>query len=173
MKEPYGEGVASHPSLESCGVAVVAREAEALTGGSAGEPWSREIPTSTVPTPLGEAEGNTWGRVSASAHGTGRGQRPSACTDTPCAGTGRSHGSPGEHDEPERDAKASGRTASVYGRGKSDSRVVPEKRSNNADGPAPSAAESVEGRGLAKGNSDEQNAPRTQSREHGFSAWEN
>jgi len=35
MKEPHGEGVASHPGPESCGVT---REggAEALTGGSAG-----------------------------------------------------------------------------------------------------------------------------------------
>jgi RNA-directed DNA polymerase len=95
MKEPYGEGVASHPGPESCGV-VREGGAEALTGGSAGEPLSREIPTSTVPTPLGEAEGNTRGRDIASARGTGRGQRTSACTDTLCAGTGRSHGSPGE-----------------------------------------------------------------------------
>ena len=51
MREPYGEGVASHPGPESCGVAREG-EAEALTGGSAGEPLSREIPTSTVPTPL-------------------------------------------------------------------------------------------------------------------------
>lgn len=60
MKEPYGEGVASHPGPESCGVA---REggAEALTGGSAGEPLSREIPTATVPTPVGEAEGKYLG----------------------------------------------------------------------------------------------------------------
>ena len=56
MREPYGEGVASHPGPESCGVAREG-EAEALTGGSAGEPLSRENPTSTVPTPLGEAEG--------------------------------------------------------------------------------------------------------------------
>ena len=52
-------------------------------------------------------------------------------------------------------------------RGKSDSSVVPEKRSNKVDGPAWSAAEIVEGRGLAKGNLVEQNTLRTQSREHG------
>jgi group II intron reverse transcriptase/maturase len=49
----------------------------------------------------------------------------------------------------------------MHGRGKSDSPVVPEKPPNKAEGPA---AEEVEGRGLAKGNQFEQNAPRTQSR---------
>ena len=166
MQEPHGKGLASHPGPESCGAT---REggAEALTGGSAGELSSREITTSMVPTPLGEAEGNIHGRAIASVQGTGRGRRTSACTDTPCAGTGRSHGSPGEHDDPERDAKASSRTASMAGCGKSDSSIVPEKRTNNAAGPAPDAAEAVEGRGLAKGNPDEHNTPRTQSRDHG------
>ena len=45
--------------------------------------------------------------------------------------------------------------------GKSDRPVVPTKPPNKAGRPA---AEVVEGRGLAKGNADEQNAPRTQSR---------
>ena len=47
---------------------------------------------------------------------------------------------------------------------KSDRPIVPTKPSNKAE---PSAAEGVEGRGLAKGNTDEQNAPRTQSRIEG------
>jgi RNA-directed DNA polymerase len=47
--------------------------------------------------------------------------------------------------------------------GKSDSLVVPEKPANKADG-APSAAEPVEGRRLAKGNSGEQTRTRTQRR---------
>ena len=50
----------------------------------------------------------------------------------------------------------------MNGRGKSDSSVVPEKPPNKAGEPA---AEAVEGRGLAKGNSPERNAPRTQSRD--------
>jgi hypothetical protein len=45
---------------------------------------------------------------------------------------------------------------------KSDGLVVPMKSPNNA-GPVP-AAEAVEGRSPAKGNTDEQNAPRTQRR---------
>src|SRR6266550_867727 len=47
------------------------------------------------------------------------------------------------------------------GPGKSDSPVVPEKSPNNA---RPSAAEGMEGRGLAKGNPPQQNASWTPSR---------
>ena len=61
-----------------------------------------------------------------------------------------------------RIGKAQGRTPMMHDSGKSDRPVVPTKPSNKAD---PSAAEGVEGRGLAKGNTDEQNAHRTQSRE--------
>jgi len=57
----------------------------------------------------------------------------------------------------------------VNGRGKSDSLVVPGKPPNNAGRPA---AEAVEGSGLAKGNSPERNAFRTQSREGAPSALE-
>jgi len=49
----------------------------------------------------------------------------------------------------------------MHGRGKSDSSIVPEKSPNKVEEPT---AEAVEGRGLAKGNRFEQNAPRTQSR---------
>ena len=48
-------------------------------------------------------------------------------------------------------------------RGKSDGPIVPKKRTNKGGG-APPPAESVEGRGPAKGNSVEQNRFRTQSR---------
>ena len=54
-------------------------------------------------------------------------------------------------------------------RGQSDRPVVPGKPSNNAGEPA---AETVEGRGLAKGNSPERNAPRTHSRAGALSALE-
>ena len=55
------------------------------------------------------------------------------------------------------------------GRGKSDSSVVPEKPPNNAGQPV---AEVVEGRGLAKGNSPDGNAFRTQRRVDASSAVE-
>jgi len=54
-------------------------------------------------------------------------------------------------------------------RRQSDSSVVPGKPPNNAEGPA---TEAVEGRELAKGNSLQRNAPRTQSRPNALSALE-
>ncbi len=54
-----------------------------------------------------------------------------------------------------------GRTPTMNGQGQSDRPVVPAKSPNDAD---PSAAEGMEGRGLAKGNSRQQTAPRTLSR---------
>jgi retron-type reverse transcriptase len=51
----------------------------------------------------------------------------------------------------------------MNGSGKSDSSVVPKKLANKADG-APSVAESVEERELAKGNSGKQTRTRTQRR---------
>ncbi len=61
-----------------------------------------------------------------------------------------------------REGKAVGRKPEMNGRRESDSRVVPAKLANNAGRPA---AESVEGRRLDKGNTDLQNALRTQRRE--------
>ena len=57
MKESHGKDLASHPDPESC---AGGREVtgEALTGAHAGQPSSREIKKSGVPTPLTEAEGN-------------------------------------------------------------------------------------------------------------------
>jgi RNA-directed DNA polymerase len=55
----------------------------------------------------------------------------------------------------------------TYERGKSDSAVVPAKRSNKA---TQVAAETVEGRALAKGNPHERNALRTQGRDGAQSA---
>jgi RNA-directed DNA polymerase len=49
----------------------------------------------------------------------------------------------------------------MNGQGTSDRPVVPTKRPNKAGQPD---AEAVEGRGLAKGNADQQNTPRTQCR---------
>jgi hypothetical protein len=57
----------------------------------------------------------------------------------------------------------------MNGSGKSDSSVVPEKSPNKAAEPA---AEGMEGRGLAKGNSPEHNALRTQGRDGAQSALE-
>ncbi len=59
MREPYGEGVASHTGPESC-VVVRKGRGEALTGVHAGRALSREIPFDFgAPTPLMCAEGHT------------------------------------------------------------------------------------------------------------------
>src|ERR1700751_6084791 len=57
----------------------------------------------------------------------------------------------------------------MHDHGQSDRPVVPTKSPNNAGG---SAGEEMEGRGLAKGNPSQQNAPRTPSREGVLSALE-
>src|SRR5437773_3602936 len=62
-----------------------------------------------------------------------------------------------------------GRTLTMDGHGKSDRPTVPMKSPNKAGQPA---AEGMEGKGLAKGNLQQQNAPRTPSREGAHSALE-
>jgi hypothetical protein len=89
MKESYIEGLATHDGPESC---AGTREGagEALTGGSAGRVLSREISQSRTPTLLTGAEGHMPLNDKASSGTVLRGRRPLACTETPCARTGRS-----------------------------------------------------------------------------------
>ena len=81
--------------------------------------------------------------------------------ETPCPPSG---------DGPEgRAGKAVGRTPAMHGHGESDRPVLPTKLPNKAE---QSAAEAVEGRGLTKENTDQQNTSRTQSRKNVPSALE-
>ena len=83
MKEPYGEGVANHTDLESCGGGSNVT-AEALTGVRAGQVLSREILlNSRVPTQWDGAEGNIGYIVIARYSRTLRGLRPCARAETP------------------------------------------------------------------------------------------
>jgi hypothetical protein len=93
MKESHIEGVATHDDPESC---TGSREAvgEALTGVRMGRVLSREIKDFRVPTPLTEAEGHTHDVAIARRRATLRGRRPLARTESFCARTGRSSGSP-------------------------------------------------------------------------------
>jgi hypothetical protein len=68
-----------------------------------------------------------------------------------------------------RSGKAIGRNPEMHVGGKSDGSVLPTKQPNKAEGPA---AEVAEGRDPIKGNTDEQNASRTQSRVDAHSALE-
>lgn len=90
MKESYGEGLASHPDPESCGL-IREGGVEALTGARAGWPSSHEI-TGTLQGAdvFPGTEGNTDPVANARRDRALRGLRPHACTETPCAGTGRS-----------------------------------------------------------------------------------
>ena len=76
MKEPYGEGLASHTGSESCAYGRKAGS-EALTGAHAGGVLSRDmLKEIRVLTSSMMAEGNTNGCENASIHWTLRGQRP-------------------------------------------------------------------------------------------------
>lgn len=159
MKESYIEGLAPHDGPESC-VDIREGAGEALTGGGAGRVLSREINHSRMPTLLTEAEGHMSTNDKASSGTVLRGRRPLACTDTPCARTGRSSVRPPER-RAGRIGKASGRTPMMNGQRKSDRLVVPTKPPNKARS---RAAEVVEGRSLAREKVGGQNTPRTQSR---------
>ena len=75
MQVSASEGVATHTVPESCVAGCEAR-GEALTGVRAGQPLSRESNDLRDADAVMRAEGNTAGRVSASARPTRRGQRP-------------------------------------------------------------------------------------------------
>jgi len=131
MKESYIEGLAPHDGPESC---VGTREdaGEALTGGSAGRVLSREINHFRMPTLLTEAEGHMSTGAKASPGAVLRGRRPLACTDTPCARTGRSSARPPKLGGTHREGR--GRTPMTNGQRKSDRLVVPTKPPNKAGG---------------------------------------
>ena len=157
MQESHGKGPASHPDPESC---VGGREAgsEALTGAHAGQPSSCEIIHSGVPTPLSDAEGHT------GIDATGEPISDPAQSQTLCMRGLSSHGNreipTSSIPRVDRLGKAASRTPRMHGVGKSDDLIVPGKRANKGRRPA----ESVEGRGSAKGNARRGATPRTQSR---------
>ena len=157
MQESHGKGPASHPDPESC---ADGRKAggEALTGAHAGQPLSCEIIHSGVPTLLSEAEGHT-----------GIDAMGKPISDPAQSKTLRMRGNSlhGNREIPasfilwaDRLEKAASRTSRMHGAGKSDDLVLPGKRANKGRRPA----ESVEGRGSAKGNARRGSTPRTQSR---------
>src|SRR5262245_25791997 len=166
MKESYRKGIASHPDPKSCGSGRKA-SAEALTGAHAGQPSICEIRPSGVPTLLCEAEGHTETGV------TGEPITDPAQSETLCMRENSSHGnreipsSPAADGATGRPGKATSRTSGMYGDGKSDGCVVPQKPSNK-DG-RPTSAEGVEGRRPTEGNTMSQAPCRTQSRAHGLS----
>ena len=168
MQEPDIEGVANHDDPESCTVDREG-EGEALTGARMGTDTEPRKQQSGAPTLLVEAEGNTTrGRYREPSNGPARSKTRDTCgtflrenREIPPLPT--ADGVVG------RTGKAHGRTPVMYDAGKSDRPVVSTKSPNKAGQPA---AEAMEKRGLAKGNTGEQNVPRTQSRQSAPSALE-
>src|SRR6516225_6029007 len=146
MKESHGKGPASHPDPESC-AGIRKGAGEALTGAHAGQPSSCEIRSSGMPTLLSEAEGHT----ASDAHGE-------SLVDPAQSKTLRMRGNSvhGNREIPtssvaeaaDRSGKGTAHTPDMHDAGKSDAFLVPRKRANKGRRPA----ESVEGRGAAKGN---------------------
>jgi len=160
MKELYVEGLAIHDDPESC---VGSREGagEALTGAHAGramEPRKHRVPGADVVTVCGRQHDPERKRE----RGTdpARSKNPSMCgismrenREIPCSPA--ADGAGGTRWE------GQGRNPSMNGQGKSHRPIVPAKPPNKA---GQSAAEAVEGRGLAKENAGQQNTHRTQCR---------
>ena len=88
MKEPYGEGLASHTDPESC---MVSREAghEALTGAHVGGVLSREMTGNQDADAVYSAGRQHWWARYRERLLDLRGQRPPACMGPPRARTGR------------------------------------------------------------------------------------
>lgn len=193
MKEPHIEGVATHDVPESC-VSAREDRREALTGARTGTVLSRENKQSGTPTQLLYAEGNTArGRYRKHPNGPARSETRGTCgtflhENREVLGVPTADGVVG------RVGKADGRTPATDAPRKSDRLEVPVKSPNKAErhrpethgGPytgtkaetpdtdkgtpksskvsADIATEEMEGRSLAKENTDEQNAHRTQRR---------
>ncbi len=158
MKEPYGEGPASHTGPESC---AGSREGtgEALTGVHTGQVLSSEINCSRMPTLSPNAEGNTLqGDRSESCEGPAESKTLSMCGNS-MRGNREIPEVPVQNGWTGRPEKAKCRTSGMYASGKSDGCIVPEKPSNKGNLPA----ETVEGRRPTKGNTSPTVVAQTQS----------
>ena len=160
MKEPHIEGLANHDDPESC-LGTRKGTGEALTGAHAGRALSRENRSNQ-----GADAVVLSGRLHADARESERTRDPARSKTSDMRGNSmrenREIPRPPAVDGPAgRAGKVEDRTPAMNGQGKSDSSIVPTKSPNNAQG---GAAEAVEGRGLTKENTGQQNTPRTQCR---------
>jgi hypothetical protein len=147
MKEPYGEGLASHAGPESC-AGTRKGAGEALTGVHTGQPLSCEINRSRMPTLLIGAEGNTeHGVRRESCEGSAQSKTLSMCENS-LHGNREIPEIPAQVGGTGRPEKAECRTSGMDVSGKSDGCVVPEKPTNKGKSPA----EMVEERQPTKGN---------------------
>lgn len=160
MKESDIEGVASHDGPESCGcIRKVA--SEALTGVRTGrdiEP--RNQPVQSADAVIASGRLHDAQRKRELGVGSARSKTPSMCGNS-MRENRESQSSPSIEGVQGRCGKAEGRAPQMHDGWQSDSPIVPAK-SANKEGTA--SAESMEGKGGAKGNTNQQTTPRTQSR---------
>ena len=163
MKESYGEGEASHPDPESCaGDGNIS--GEALTGAHTGQLLSSE--NSVIPACR---PGSLQGKA-ISGTPTDREESQDAAESKNLSMCGNSmHENRETPSVPRSDdlgrLEKEDRKANMHADGESDNPIVPRKRANK--GGQPPLAESVEERGLAKGNAFRLTTYRTQSRKGG------
>jgi RNA-directed DNA polymerase len=163
MKVRHRKGVANHPDPESCGGD---REVvgEALTGEAAGQPLSREIGNSGVPTLLRKAEGHTEvGACREPAKDPTR-SKTLSMRRSPSYRSWEISSGPDDAVSAGVSGKAKCRKPDIGADEKSDACVVPANDPNTGDGSKPPPVEGREGRRAAKRNAGLPPAPRTQSR---------
>ena len=160
MKESNIEDLASHDGPESCGCIRKAAP-EALTGVRIGrdmEPRNQAVQSADAVKRGGrpyDAQRN--GELSVDS---ARSKTPSMCGRS-MRENRESQPLPSMKGVEGRRGKAIGRTPRMHEGGQSDSPIIPAKSANKG---TQAPAESMEGRGGAKGNTNQQNTPRTQSR---------
>lgn len=150
MKEPYREGLATHPGPESY---AGDREAAgvAMTGVHTGQPLSSEIPVQRAD--LVSMRGRQHERLRQRELPFDAAESKTLCMCENSLRENREHSATSSPDGgEERSEKAASRTTDMHVAEKSDGFIVPAKRANNA---GPAAAESVEGRDPANENVDQ------------------
>jgi RNA-directed DNA polymerase len=160
MKEPHGEGPASHADPESC--ARGGNDAgEALTGAHASRVLSCEINDIRTPPALTEPSGNIGRDATREPRPSPAQSKAPHVRGNSTRGNRESPSSPGES-APGRPGKGRAQEPGANDLGQSNGRTVPAKPANRGATAAPE--ESVEGRRPAKGNASRSAALRTQGR---------
>ena len=164
MQEPHIEDPANHDDPESCACSRKGT-GEALTGAHTGRVLSCENRCNQGADVV-VLNGRPHGRV---RYGEYMSDPAQSETSGMCGNSMRENREipcpPCEDGMRGRTGKNYDRTPVMNGCGKSDSPIIPTKPPNKAV-----AAEEAEGRGLGKGNVDQQNTPRTQSRDKDVSS---
>jgi RNA-directed DNA polymerase len=160
MKESDIEGVASHDGPESCGC-IRKGVPEALTGVRTGrdiEPRNQPVQSADAVDICGRPHDAQ--RKRELGVGSARSKTPSMCGNS-MRENRESQPLPWTEGVQGRCGKAESRTPQMNEGWQSDSSIVPAKSVNKE---ATTSAESMEGKDGAKGNTNQQNTPRTQSR---------